>query len=95
MNPETSNRPGIVCLVARFALLVALGTLAVGAVVGMVLTLVLGKIFGSDRMALDLLKSGVFDGLFWGSIWLPGTVLAASVWRSVEARRSSAPASSM
>jgi len=59
----------------------------VGAVLGMVVTLGLGLMIDSPRTVGGLLAKGLKDGLFYGTIWLPGTVLAAAVWRTHEARR--------
>ena len=87
MKEQTDIPDGIAGTVIRFTLLVAGVTLGVGALIGAGMTLLLGKVFGSERMALELLMGGIKDGLFWGSIWLPGTVLAAAVWRTVEARK--------
>jgi len=87
MTVQTGRPGGIAGPVIRFTLLVAAATLSAGALIGAGMTLLLGKVFGSERMALELLMRGINDGLFWGSIWLPGTVLAAAVWRTVEARK--------
>ena len=80
-------RPPVLGVVVRFTVMVAAATLTVGALLGMVVTLILGLMVDSPRGVGGLLLKGLAEGLFYGTIWLPGTVLAAAVWRTHEARR--------
>jgi hypothetical protein len=89
-----SSLKSIVCsvLVAVFAfLLLTCAITLAGALIGAVLFLCVGKLFGMDFTTTELIQNGLFDGGFLALIWAPGVSFVTILIQANRRKRKSAP----
>ena len=76
----------ILSVLARFLFLTTAITLA-GALVGALLFIVVGTLFGMDLTPAQLIRNGLFDGGFFALIWAPGISFVTLIIQAHKRRR--------